>query len=541
MYSYMMLMRCYIFFALCFFTLGPLKAQDDRGGKKPKITGQNPVSTNEEQAVTIQLSDLTVRDQDDWFYPWGFSLRIYEGANYTFANNTVTPNVNFSGTLSVPVTVNDGESDSEKYDLQITVQGINDPPLITAQNGALVTEHNTAITIDLSHLLVTDPDDSYPSGFTLTLLSSNNNTYSVSGNQVIPSAGFSGMLSVSLQVNDGEANSNVFALSIEVKPGNKPPVITGQVPLAINEDEPLLLQLSNLTVSDPDNSYPSGFRLTVLPGNTYSASGNEVTPVKDFTGNLPVTVTVNDGTSESNAFVLQILVRPVNDAPVIIRIETEAIRYQIGNGAVLLTKEFEVNDPDNDSLVQAEIGIIAEQYRPGNDELGFTNTRPGIKGVFDRQRGLLTFTGKATVREYIEAIRSVTYNYITAGEPLKETKSVFFRVSDGKATSEARERGITTSEVVIRLDIPTAFTPNGDHANDTWRIQPLKQQDETMSVMVRIYNRFGKLLFETNGFEDEWDGRLNGELLPADTYYYTIDFTEALSKNSVKGIVALLR
>lgn len=533
-------MRCYIFFALCIFILGTAKAQGDRN-KKPKIVGQNPVSTNEEQAVAIQLSDLIVSDQDDWFYPWGFTLRIYEGANYTFANNTVTPNVDFNGTLSVPVTVNDGESDSEKYNLQITIQGVNDPPLITAQNGALATEQNTAIAIQLSHLLVTDPDDFYPSNFTLTLLPPTNNTYAISGNQVIPSAGFSGMLSVSLQVNDGEANSNVFALNIEVKPGNKPPVITGQIPIAINEDETLLLQFTHLTVSDPDNSYPAGFRLTVLPGNTYTASGNQITPVKNFTGTLPVTVTVNDGTSESNVFVMQISVKPVNDAPVITRIETEAIRYQIGKGAVLLTKEFEVNDPDNDSLAQAEIGIIAAQYRPGSDELGFTNIRPGIKGVFDRQRGLITFTGKAPIREYIEAIRSVTYNYMAVDESLKETKSVFFRVGDGKAMSESRERGITTSEVVIRLDIPTAFTPNGDHANDTWRIQPLKQQDETMSVMVRIYNRFGKLLFETDGFEDEWDGRLNGELLPADMYYYTIDFTEALSKNSVKGIVALLR
>jgi gliding motility-associated-like protein len=69
----------------------------------------------------------------------------------------------------------------------------------------------------------------------------------------------------------------------------------------------------------------------------------------------------------------------------------------------------------------------------------------------------------------------------------------------------------------------------------------VKQQDEIMEVVLRIYNRFGNLLFETVGFEKEWDGRLNGELLPADTYYFTIEFQEEFSRNSVKGIVAILR
>jgi gliding motility-associated-like protein len=154
---------------------------------------------------------------------------------------------------------------------------------------------------------------------------------------------------------------------------------------------------------------------------------------------------------------------------------------------------------------------------------------------------MLVLSGKAPVTEYIQAVRTLRYEYMSGGEPMKENKPIFFRLSDGKTMSEMRMREITTSEVVVKFDIPSAFTPNGDSANDTWKIQSVKQQDEILEAVLRIYNRLGKLLFETVGFEKEWDGRLNGELLPADTYYYTIDFKEEYSRNSVKGIVAILR
>jgi gliding motility-associated-like protein len=262
--------------------------------------------------------------------------------------------------------------------------------------------------------------------------------------------------------------------------------------------------------------------------------------LKDFYGLLSVSVSVNDGVSESNTFAMRIQVKPVNDAPDITRLETSPLRYQIGKGPVQVTKEFEVEDADNDSLLLAEIGFMAEQYRPGYDNLSFVATSR-IKGSFDLQRGMLVLSGKAPATEYTQAVRTLRYEYMSGGEPVKENKTIFFRLSDGKAMSETKEREITSSEVIVKFDIPSAFTPNGDSANDTWRIQSVKQQDEILEAVLRIYNRLGNLLFETVGFEKEWDGRLNGELLPADTYYYTIDFKEEYSRNSVKGIVAILR
>src|SRR5690606_10101177 len=82
---------------------------------KPKITGQATLTINEDQKITILMTYLAVEDRDDWFYPWGFTMRIHPGDNYTFQGHEVTPAANFFGTLLVRVTVNDGKDESHMY------------------------------------------------------------------------------------------------------------------------------------------------------------------------------------------------------------------------------------------------------------------------------------------------------------------------------------------------------------------------------------------------------------------------------------------
>ncbi len=67
------------------------------------------------------------------------------------------------------------------------------------------------------------------------------------------------------------------------------------------------------------------------------------------------------------------------------------------------------------------------------------------------------------------------------------------------------------------IDVPTAFTPNGDGNNDLifvrgWGIKSL--------VEFKIYNRWGQLVFETSDINQGWDGRFNGKDQNNDTYTY---------------------
>lgn len=279
----------------------------------PEIVGQHPVTTAEDTPLTVSLDDLVVVDEDD-HYPDNFTLHILEGEGYSFSGATITPSLNFSGTLAVHVKVSDGEAESESFPLQVTVTPVNDAPVITGQRPVDATE-NQPFSIAFEYLEVSDPDNVYPDQFTLVVLPGND--YAVSGITVTPQSGYTGPLQVAVMVNDGVLNSNIFDLSVQVAEVNDPPVITGQVPVSILEDSPFTITLAHLTVVDNDDLYPAGFTLEVLPGDHYAVSGATVTPVENFAGTLNVGVIVNDGKDDSAPFAFQIQVGDANDPPVI--------------------------------------------------------------------------------------------------------------------------------------------------------------------------------------------------------------------------------
>lgn len=70
------------------------------------------------------------------------------------------------------------------------------------------------------------------------------------------------------------------------------------------------------------------------------------------------------------------------------------------------------------------------------------------------------------------------------------------------------------------LKIPNAFTPNGDGINDTWNIPNLAYDTQ---CKVKIYDRYGTLVYTSTGYGISWDGRNNGQNVPAGTYYYAIN------------------
>ena len=123
-------------------------------------------------------------------------------------------------------------------------------------------------------------------------------------------------------------------------------------------------------------------------------------------------------------------------------------------------------------------------------------------------------------------------------EILSGTRTFYIYVHDGQHASVTHERQISM-ETKVSLDIPTAFTPNGDKANDTWRVQATNKDQMEKSV-IRIYDKRGVLLYEDIGFKKEWDGSLNGKVLPMDTYYYTIDLNLSYMKKTYKGAVTIL-
>jgi gliding motility-associated-like protein len=290
----------------------------------------------------------------------------------------------------------------------------------------------------------------------------------------------------------------------------------------------------------------------VLPGKKYSYNGLTITPNENFNGELEVFIQVFDpDKNPSNTFTLKIYVLPANDAPRIVTMETETIPYEPGTGPISLTTTFESLDSDSEYLSFAEIKIADSTFSPSNDVLLFENTEL-IRGIYDRQKGILSLIGYATPPQYDSAIRSVKYNYLLTedeqgnqSEVLPGSKVFLFSLSDGALTSEPRYR-IVSIETSVLLDIPNAFTPNGPpnsdtNPNNTWAVRPLTTSNQFDKAIIKVYNKRGLLVYESKGFEKRWDGSFNGEALPVDTYYYTIDLKLTFTAKTYKGTVMILR
>ncbi|MEO8761786.1 MAG: gliding motility-associated C-terminal domain-containing protein [Bacteroidia bacterium] len=86
------------------------------------------------------------------------------------------------------------------------------------------------------------------------------------------------------------------------------------------------------------------------------------------------------------------------------------------------------------------------------------------------------------------------------------------------------------------LNIPSAFTPDGDGTNDTWVIRSLS---EYSNCKVEIYNQWGSVVFKSTGYGTPWNGKYNGEAVPAGAYYYIINLEDG--SNTYKGTVTIVK
>jgi gliding motility-associated-like protein len=513
-------------------TVTPL---NNGANSKPVIVNQANIEVLKNQPYTLKFADLVVVDSNDP-YPSNFTIKIEGGVNYSVSGRTITPALNFVGILIVKISVNDGKVDSEPYDLKITIKEVsveNKPPVITAQ-ATLAVAKDHSIEIKLTDLSVTDLDDNYPSGFTLIIMSGNN--YSLSGHLVNPSAGFVGSLIVQVKVNDGKSDSNIFNVKISVIESGTLQIV-GQRPIVIMEDSSVAITTAHLNVQDPSNSYPAGFSIDLLNGDNFSIEGSIVTPKQNFSGNLFVKVTLRKGAITSNTFDLLIVISPVNDAPGFSAFSSEPIFIMQNSKDVPIAREVSVSDVDSEKLVYAE--VLLDSAPEASATLSFVETS-NIRGVYDATSRLLLFIGTASLEEYTTALRSVTYS--NNNDSSKADVVVKFRLNDGEFISDTYEKMLAFSKAKLHLDIPNAFTPNNDNANDVWRIDSGDQEASIKEYLLRVYNKRGEVVFESNSLENLWDGRFKGELLPLDAYFYTITVT--LSDASVslfKGVVTVLR
>ena len=99
---------------------------------------------------------------------------------------------------------------------------------------------------------------------------------------------------------------------------------------------------------------------------------------------------------------------------------------------------------------------------------------------------------------------------------------------------------IRNSAVFIELEessgiIPNVFTPNGDGLNDKLVFAGI---DHSAAYNLKIFNRWGGSVFETNNSEESWDGGTSDD----GTYFYELKYTDVCDSEEkvLTGYVTLL-
>lgn len=139
-----------------------------------------------------------------------------------------------------------------------------------------------------------------------------------------------------------------------------------------------------------------------------------------------------------------------------------------------------------------------------------------------------------------------TLNWSNGGTNLSSTSSLnvtptttttyqFNVVSNGCSANASVTVVVVIPDAIVKL--PNFFSPNADNQNDA--IYPVVTSGNIVVTDFKVYNRWGQVVYNKLS---PWDGTINGELQPRDTYVIKAIYKEANGKEVVlMGDVALIR
>ncbi len=110
-------------------------------------------------------------------------------------------------------------------------------------------------------------------------------------------------------------------------------------------------------------------------------------------------------------------------------------------------------------------------------------------------------------------------------------------VTDNNGCVYADEVQVTVYSDAL-VNIPNAFTPNGDNLNDFFLITGR----EIKNINLLIYNRWGEKIFQSRDINYGWDGAYRGKLMDPGVFVYSVEIEFLTGKKEIfKGSLTLIR
>ena len=310
------------------------------------------------------------------------------------------------------------------------------------------------------------------------------------------------------------SNTNNGSIDITVSGGNPPYSYqwSGAITATTQDLSNLLPGTYTLTVNDASGC-SANITVQLNPLQTISALASADTAYCD--GNGPATLTASGGIAyqwillADGSVVGNTATVSVNPA---IGVHTYVV--QVNNGACVAYDTVVVTVY---ALPLIDAGPDVSIVRGGSVMIGGNPTGP--QGSTFAWGPSETLSSTMVGNPIASPVNSTTY-YVTVTSP------------EGCIASDS-----VLVSVLPDIVFPNGFTPNGDGVNDVWIIDNIQFFPNNV---VEVYNRWGELLFRSEGYEVPWDGKYNGKELPVGTYYYVIDLNDERYK-PYTGPITIMR
>jgi hypothetical protein len=414
-------------------------------------------SINENVAANATVGTLSTTDPDagnTFTYTLVAGTGSTDNASFNFSGSslriTASPNFETKSSYSVRVRTTDQGSLTYEKAFTITINNVNETPVVTAAQSFNINENSVGGTV-VGTVVATDPDAGTTfSGWAITVNANpdgdGSNAFAINaatGQLTVLDAGdfdreVSTSLTIKVTVTDGTNTSAEETVVINLNDlKDVAPVITAAQVLYVTEGSPNGTTVGTVLATDGDITATTFQNWTITAGNSggYFAinSSTGAITVADNTGlnsainpSFTLTLTVSDGTNTSSAQTVSIVVSAVNDDnPVVTAAQSFAINENSDNGSAV--GQVLATDPDYGTLFQGW-AITA-----GNTNSAF---------AIDPATGAITVNSKVALDR--EAVSSF---------------SLSVTVSDGLHTSAAETVTINLTDVNDVVPVITAVQP----------------------------------------------------------------------------------
>ncbi|KXK31410.1 MAG: PKD domain-containing protein [Bacteroidetes bacterium OLB12] len=420
-------------------------------------------------------------------------------AGTTFINDTgLLPTINglTEGVFIFRLTATDDKGATAFDEIKVTVNAatVNQPPSANAGSDKTIKLPTNSTTLPGLGL---DPDGTIASyawtkisGPTVVLANQNTNTLSLS-NMVDGSYTFQ----LTVTDNDGDTGSDQVTVLVLPADINTPPVANAGPDVNVLLPNNTAILVGSAT-DDGTVASTSWVKVSGPPAFLTNPLTTTLTASNLIAGTYLFRLTVTDDgglTATDDATVIVFPENPPNQPPVVSAGDDQMIQLPVNSITLVAVAE----DPD---------GII--------DVFAWSQL----------QGPATTVTTDNTNELVLTDLAAGTYSFVVT-------------VTDNEGLTASSE--VT---LVVREEDPVAkplntFSPNGkgDPATETWHIA---NADLLADCDIVVYNRQGVKVFESRGYDTEWNGYYNGKLLPAGVYFYVISCAGGKTQN---GSVTLIR